>query len=154
MGTCASYEIVFDDEVSLDIVSIERSAETLSYGEVIDVNVAIENNKVYPIWLDMSSGKTGLSFISEGSDVSSYFEVSQPSLGQIPASTIETITFSVTPVGPADLGTVTIDPTICYHQYFAKGEDTITLSGRKTGSLYSTPITSSFDMVSNVSPEE
>jgi hypothetical protein len=153
IGTCASYEIVFDDEVSLDIVSIEDSTETLSYGEVLYVDVAIENKKVYPIWLDLSSGQTRLMFTSEGSDVSSYFEVTKPDSIQIPASTTETITFSVTPAGLAELGTVTIDPTVCYHQYFADGEDTITLSGRKTGSLYSSPITASFDMVSNISGE-
>lgn len=113
----ARLKITIGDDVDLDIVSIESSVDTLNYGEILDVNVTIENKNIYPLGIGSSPHKTYLTFTSGETDVSSFFQqVLKPVGGVIPSLETKTLAFSITQIYEAPFGAVTIDPTISCSQ--------------------------------------
>jgi filamentous hemagglutinin family protein len=144
--TSVGADVVFDDAVDLDLVQVDCPDEAVGYGQVLDVNVAVQNNKTYPILIDLSADRTYLTFRSGGTDVSSHFRVTYPAATQVGAAAARTLAFHVAPACGAPAGQVTVDPTLGYYNDFADAEDLITLTGQKTGSAYPEPVTGTFSV--------
>jgi hypothetical protein len=146
-GILSGMEVFFGEDVDLDIVGVECSSSTAVYGEVLDVNVTVQNNRNYPVTLDYSADETFLMFKMGQADVNDSFIVTYPKDSELEGAATETFTFSVRPRCEAPPGIVTIDPVVCYFDDFADGEGSVRLSGRKVGSAYPELLTVSFEVL-------